>query len=79
MSHDLLNPCALRRLVALLAERLQSPDAALFWENMALILHISASVRLDLLEEKVISCRTCLCHGHEHTSKNAELGGINHN
>ncbi|CAL8461993.1 g1524 [Coccomyxa elongata] len=39
-------------LVALLAERLQSPDAALFWENIALTLHISASVRLDLVQEK---------------------------
>ncbi|BDA41283.1 hypothetical protein COCOBI_02-0630 [Coccomyxa sp. Obi] len=39
-------------LVAVLAERLQSPDAALFWENIALILHISARVRLNLMQEK---------------------------
>lgn len=67
MSHEQLNYFAVCRLVALLAERLQSPDAALFWENIALTLHISANVRLDLVQEKVISCRTCRYRDHEHT------------
>lgn len=43
---------ALCRLVLLLAERTQSPDPALFWDNIAMIVHISAGIRRELLQEQ---------------------------
>lgn len=43
---------ALCRLVLLLADRMQSPDPALFWDNIAMIVHISAGIRRELLQEQ---------------------------
>ena len=43
---------ALCRLVLLLADRMQFPDPALFWDNIAMIVHISAGIRRELLQEQ---------------------------
>ncbi len=72
----LLSLLYLFRLVALLAQHMQSSDTAVFWENIALILRISAGIRRELLQEKVELLTACILHWQFLHSPKCKVDGL---